>query len=76
MPSFNPIPAGGGDWDPLAFFADNPKGIGLRLFKFFEIFKLTHGPHFRLESGLLYLLSKSSGTSGILPECLILPLPD
>ena len=38
MKSLNPNPAGGMEvpGNPLTFFGDNSKSIGLRLFKFFD----------------------------------------
>ena len=64
---FNPIPVEGGGGFlrlPPDVFGDNSKCIGHSLFNFFTF--LLHDPHFRLKAGPLYLL----------PECLILPLPD
>ena len=74
----NPIPVGWG-WGvpgnpppPTFVFEDNSKRIGVRLYTFFY-FSNYLAPHFRLKARLLYLLPESSG---ILPECLILPLLD
>ena len=56
---------------PLTFFGYNSRSIGLRLFKFFTFLTNSCSLTLWLKAGVLYLLPESSG---LLPECLILPL--
>ena len=67
---------GGGGVNPLDPFTKTQKLFENNKFKF-SVFSNylynIHIPHFKLKTGLLYLLPQSSG---ILPKCLILPIPD